>query len=107
MEEIRIKSLDVLNEKQKLLRPASRLYYYYVDHADKLNRVSIKKETLAQALNVSPRTVSNWVRALADAGLIKYKYSGSARLNPKNYFIGTANDYNAALEEYSRFRSDV
>jgi len=107
MEEIRIKNVDVLNEKRRGLRPASRLYYYYVDHVDKLNRAEIKKEKLAAALNVSPRSVSNWVRALANAGLIKYKYSGSARLNPKNYFFGTETNYIAALEEYERFRSDV
>lgn len=107
MEEIKIKNVDVLNERRRALRPASRLYYYYVDQKDELNRINIKKETLASALNVSPRTVSNWVRALADAGLIKYKYSGSARLNPKNYFFGTETNYIAALEEYERFRSDV
>ena len=107
MEEIRIKNLNVLNERRRGLRPATSLFYYYQDHADELNRVKIQKSELAAELNVSERTVSNWVRALANVGLIKYKYSGSARLNPEFWFVGSQENYKKALEEYKRFKSDI
>ena len=104
---IKIKKLDVLNERRRGLRPATSLFNYYQDHTDELNRVKIQKIELAAVLNVSERTISNWVRALASVGLIKYKYSGAARLNPEFWFVGSQTNYEKALEEYKRFKSDI
>lgn len=105
--EVKNRKFEILNERRHGLRPAARLYYYYIEHADKLNRVSRSKDDVARALNVSPRTVANWAHALVSAGLIKYKYSGSARLNPEFYFEGTNDNYEYALREFKSFRSDI
>ena len=107
MEQIYIKNFNVLKERQRWLRPATLLYYYYQEHVDELNCAKIQKSELASELNVSERTITNWVHALSKAGLIKYKYSGSVRLNPDFYFVGTKDNLEKALEEFKRFKSDI
>ena len=107
MKKIQIKNLDVLSERQPGLRPANTLFNVYVRKVDALNRAHVKKDKLANELNVTPRTVANWIRALANVGTIKYKYSGDVRLNPDVYFDGAVKDYKKALEEYASFKSDI
>lgn len=107
MHEIEINKFEKLNENRGKLRSATPLYNIYINEVDELNRVKITKPTLAKRLNVTRRTVGNWVHALHDAGIIKYKYSGTARLNPKVYFSGSADNYKKANEEYERFKGDL
>ena len=108
MEEIiQIKNLDILKERRRGLRSALALFYVYVEKVDALNRATISKDVLAAELHVSARTVKNWAKALTDVGAIKYKYSGSARLNPDIYFNGTKENYIKAQEEYKLFRGDL
>lgn len=104
---IYIKNTSVLNERRRNLRSATSLFNLYQERVDNLNCVKISKDALAEELNVTSRTVANWLRALSDAGVIKYKYSGSARLNPKIYFSGSEENYIKALSEYERFHGDL
>ncbi len=107
MKTVLIKNLDVMNERKPCLRPATSLFNYYRDNVDALNRIEAPKDVLAQKLNVSRRTLSNWIHALVNSGVIKYKYSGSARLNPNIYFNGLKKDYDKAVIEFDRFHSDL
>lgn len=107
MKKMQIKKLDVLSERQPGLRPANTLFNVYVQKVDELNRAHVKKEKLANELNVTSRTVANWIRALVNVGAIKYKYSGEMRLNPDVYFDGATKNYKKALEEFKKFKSDI
>lgn len=97
-------ALDVGERK---LRPAVALYNYLTIEADGHNVVRKGKEALANVFGVTPQTVGNWLRVLADFGVLKYKYSGIARLNPNFYHYGTEQERETALKEYELFRSDI
>lgn len=107
MHEIEINKFEKLNENRVKLRFATPLYNIYINEVDALNRIRLPKPELAKRLNVTKRTVGNWLHALHGAGIIKYKYSGVARLNPKIYFSGTKEDYIKAIDEYERFKGDL
>lgn len=106
MENVKIKKLDVLNSS-RALRGAAVLVNYYIDNVDALNFIKMSKNNLSIHFNVAPRTVANWIYALVEAQVIKYKYSGATRLNPKIYYDGTRENYEKASSEYDAFRSDV
>lgn len=107
MKDVKIKNLTVLTERRRGMRPANTLFNYYVGEVDALNCAKISKDKIATSLNVSARTVANWIRTLSDAGVIKYKYSGLTRLNPEIYFDGSMKNYKKALAEYQRFKADI
>ena len=100
-------NVDILREKKRGLRASIPLFYYYKERVDKLNLVKIPKSDVAREMNVEERTVKNWVKALSDVGVLKYKYSGTVRLNPIHSFNGTREDYEKALSEYERFKGDL
>lgn len=106
MKTVHNKNLEILNERRRL-RTAAPLLNYYIDNVDAFNAGKFNKDDLARHFNVTARTVSNWVHALAEAHVIKYKYSGLTRLNPKIYFKGTQEDYDRALADYATFRGDI
>ena len=105
--EIKINNVDIIYSNRKGLRVAVSLFMYYKDHVDELNCIQLPKGDLATILEAHERTIKNWVKALSDAGIIKYKYSGTVRLNPEIYFTGTKENYEKALLEYERFKSDI
>lgn len=104
---VNINDVSVLTQRRQGLRAAVSLFYYYKDHMDELNSVKIPKAELAAVFGVEKRTVKNWVKALSDVGAIKYKYSGSVRLNPKICFSGSQENFNKAVIEYDRFNGDL
>lgn len=106
-EQVIIKKFDVLNERRRGLRPAVSLFHYLTERSDVFNRVERSKTQIAKDMNVSPRTVANWLHALSNIGAIKYKYSGSARLNPNFYYVGNKQEYDCAVKEYELFKSDI
>ncbi len=106
MKDIQINNINKLYEN-RAIRSSALLLNFYIENVDAWNAGKFCKDDLARKFNVSRRTVSNWIRALSDAGVIKYKYSGSARLNPKIYFSGSEEDYKKALDEFSKFRADL
>lgn len=106
-EHIEIKNFETLNERRRGLRPAVALFYYLTERCDSFNRIKRNKSQIAGDMNVSPRTVANWLHSLANIGAIKYKYSGSTRLNPKFYYVGNSDGYACAIKEYELFKSDI
>lgn len=106
-DKILINDLSILADRLPEIRPAMVLLNIYVQKADAQNRIDIPKRILAKVLNVTPHTISNWLRKLSNAGAIKYKYSGSARLNPNFYFYGTQENFDLAEKEWKEFKSDI
>ena len=106
-EKTRTINLRFASERKKGLRAGMPLFHYLATKVDTKNRLKTQKRRLAEEFNVSPRTVGNWLKVLADVGAIKYKYSGSLRLNPNFYHFGTEEEKQKATEEYKLFRSDI
>lgn len=98
---------EIISSKKKRLRPAGTLFYYYMEETDKLGRITAQKSNLARIFDVNERTVANWLYALRNENLIKYKYSGKTMLNPDMYFFGSDADYEQAKNEYAQFKSDI
>jgi hypothetical protein len=106
-EKVVIKNFEPLNERRNGLRPAVALFHYLAERCDVFNRIERPKRVIASDMNVSPRTVANWLHVLSDIDALKYKYSGSTRLNPKIYYVGTEQEYTCAINEYELFKSDI
>lgn len=69
--------------------------------------INTSKSDLARYLKTSRQTVGAHIADFAKSGILKYKYSGMARLNPDFYYNGEASERARALEEYKHFKSDV
>lgn len=100
-------NLEPFADKLRQIKPAMVLLNVYMQKRDNLNRIECKKDDIAAALGVARRTVTNWIIILARNGLIKYKYSGSARLNPFFSFDGSEDDFEQAKNEWYSFKSDI
>lgn len=107
MEMINIYDLSVFGNRLNYIKSAMLLLNIYIQKKDTLNRIEIKKDDIANVLGKSRRTVTNWIIKLARCGAIKYKYSGSTRLNPYFSFDGTATQYEEAISEWNSFESDI
>lgn len=75
--------------------------------ADENGRIRTNKDALAKYFKVDRRTIGNHINALTAAGVIKYKYSGAAFINPRFYYIGAPDRRDSVIEEYENFKSDV
>lgn len=89
------------------VRSAMQFLHVLTEICDAYGAINKPKTALAKAFNVTPHTISNWLRKLAKNGALKYKYSGTARLNPFFYFHGTQADFDIAEREYKAFKSDM
>lgn len=108
MKQITKKEYTSLFKSRKAgVRASKILYEYYLDNVDFRNSVSQKKTDVAKALNVTTRTISNYIKTLCNLQLIKYKYSGITRLNPIFFYNGKEEDYKIILREYENFESDI
>ena len=105
--EVCIYNLSIVSENLKEIKPAMLLLNIFMQKRDELNRIEVSKREISAALDIPVRTVARWLMLLAKNGLIKYKYSGSARLNPDFFYIGTAEDYEKALKEWHNFKSNI
>lgn len=88
------------------VRVARALFDYYVDVCDVRNCTRRRKDELATVLNVSARTVANYIQTLKDLNLIKRKFDGRTVINPVYYFIGNAEELETAKKVYTEFISD-
>lgn len=104
---ISIYDLNQISENLPQISPAMVLVNVFMQLCDEHNRVDVKKTVLAEALGKSRRTISEWIRMLCKSGVIKYKYSGTARLNPFFYYNGTSANYAEAQKEWKEFKSDI
>lgn len=107
MNDVNVRNLTIFSERRRNLRPALLLWNLFINIADDVGLIKAKKTDLAASLNVSERTVANWIHALVSVGSIKYKYSGKTLLNPNIYFSGSKKNYKKALQEWKTFKSDI
>ena len=107
MNKLNIYDLSVLADNLHQIKSAMLLLNVYIQKRDVLNRIYLKKEEIANALGVSKRTVTNWIIKLVKSRAIKYRYSGSTRLNPFFSFEGTEEEYVKAIQEWESFESCV
>ena len=105
--QIHVYDLTSFGERLSEIKRALLVLDVFVQIKDKLNRIQVSKRELSRALGIGYRTVSLHVEILAKNGAIKYRYSGSARLNPFFSFDGSAEEYELALREWFSFRSDI
>lgn len=99
--------LSILTSSLGLISSAMTLLNVFMQICDGHNRFDVSKKELGRVLGKSYRTISDWILRLAKSGAIKYKYSGTARLNPFFYFNGTTADYAIAISEWEKFKSDI
>ena len=105
--EVCIYNLADFADVMKEIKPAMLLLNIFMAKRDGLNRIDVGKKEISAALDIPERTVARWIFILTKNGLIKYKYSGSARLNPNFFFLGSAEEYDKALQEWQIFKSDI
>lgn len=105
--QIHVYDLTSFGERLGEIKRALLLLDLLVQIKDKFNRAQVSKRALAAALGYNYRTISLHMEILAKNGAIKYRYSGSVRLNPFFSFDGTPENYQRALEEWFSFRSDI
>lgn len=84
-----------------------RLLLTLVSISNDAGEIRTNKEDLAKAVGSSRQTVGSHLCEFARCNLIKYKYSGTARLNPDFYFTGRPEKKASAQMEYSLFKSDI
>ena len=106
MEEIYVYAPQVIAGKMKAIKSAMVFLSLLMKFADEMNRIEINKGEFASQMKVDKKTITNWVNKLRDNGVIKYKYSGSTRLNPFFYYSGTRENYEKAIAEWRSFVSD-
>ena len=75
--------------------------------ADEAGRIRTNKDALAKYFKVDRRTIGNHINDLVSSGVMKYKYSGAAFINPRFYYIGAPDRRDSVIEEYENFKSDV
>lgn len=92
--------------RERGVRTARVLFDYYIDVADSRGYLRRRKSEIAAALNVSDRTVANYILTLRSLDLIKRKYDGRTVLNPDYFFTGNAAELEAAKKVYTEFNSD-
>lgn len=92
--------------RERGVRTARVLFDYYIDVADSRGYLRRRKSEIAAALNVSDRTVANYILTLRSLNLIKRKYDGRTVLNPDYFFTGNAAELEAAKKVYTEFNSD-
>lgn len=106
-------NLAYFGERYKYIAKASQLLLLYQMICDERNDISASKEQLIKifdkvfGLTISRRTLSDWIKTLAENGAIKYRYSGSARLNPFFFYCGTDEEYLNVQKEYNEFVSNI
>lgn len=107
MEQVRIEAYkQAFLSRERGVRAARVLFDYYVETVDSVGYVRRKKGEIAAALNVSVRTVANYIYTLCAMDLIKRKYDGRTVLNPDYYFTGDAAELETVKRNYAGFTSD-
>ncbi len=107
MDTIRIEAYkQAFLSRERGVRAARVLFDYYADAVDSRGYVRRRKDEIAAALNVSRRTVANYIYTLCALNLIKRKFDGRTVLNPDYYFTGDAAELEKAKKDYAGFTSD-
>lgn len=75
--------------------------------ADSEGKIECTAQALAKYLKSTRQTVSTYIKDYVNSDIMKYKYSGSARLNPIFYYNGKPEDFARVCMEYENFKSDI
>lgn len=91
----------------KELNIGVKLLLTLISISDSEGCIRTNKSELAKAVGTSRQTVGEYVNSFARTNILKFKYSGSARLNPEFYYRGDPLRKALAISEYENFKSDV
>ena len=91
----------------KELNISVRLLLTLISISSATGEIRTDKGALAKAVGVSKQTVGTHINEFARCNLLKFKYSGVARLNPDFYYSGNPDKKSSAVFEYQLFKSDV
>lgn len=107
MEQVKIEAYkQVFLSRERGVRAARVLFDYFIDIVDSRGSLSRRKGEIATTLNVSRRTVANYIITLRTLNLIKRKYDGRTVLNPNYYYSGDAAELDHVKKIYAEFISD-
>ena len=107
METVRIETYKkAFLSREHGVRAARVLFDYYVERADSHGYLSRRKGEIATDLNVSERTVANYVYTLISMNLIKRKFNGNTVLNPDFFYSGDSAELEKVKKVFTDFKSD-
>lgn len=89
------------------LNGALRVLFTLVSIADYRGEIRTNKTDLRKAAGVCERTVKEHIATLCRCNILKWKYNGSAYLNPDFLFKGAPSDKPTAVRAYAEFKSDI
>lgn len=91
----------------KELHIGIRLFLILISISDKDGCIRTNKSDLAKAVGSSRQTVALYINSFVKSNILKFKYSGLARINPNFYYSGDPIRKNLVVSEYEAFKSDV
>lgn len=99
--------IDVTAVKNfQALHVSQRLFFMLCAVAGDDGAFKIKTSNVAERIGTSERTVRTYLKNYTDCNVIKFKYSGSGRINPDFYYTGELSRFSETRKEYSDFKSD-
>lgn len=107
--------LTVFDGRFAYIKPAMLFLNVLVNCRDKSNNVvKMDRQDMLEAVcdendkKVTERTLKGWISLLCMNGAIKYNYGTNvAIINPEYVFEGSQEEFNKALNNYKKFKSDV
>ena len=90
----------------KALHVSQRLLLTLFSIAGDDGAFRFKTSDMANRIGTSDRTVRTYLKNYTDCDVLKYKYSGSGRLNPNFYYTGNLSRFAETKKEYAEFKSD-
>lgn len=89
------------------LNVALRVLFTLVSIADFRGEIRTNKTDLRKAAGVCERTLKEHISTLCRCNIIKWKYNGTAYLNPDFLFKGEPAEKPRAVCAYAEFKSDI
>lgn len=91
----------------KELNGALRVLFTLISIAGYNGEIRTNKTELRKATGVCERTVKEHIAVLCHCNILKWKYGGSAFLNPDFLFKGEPTAKQQARADYAAFKSDI
>ena len=99
--------VDNVIKKFKSLNKSVQMLFLILMTVRPSGEVNLGKKSFAKHLKITEQTAGNHIKSFVESGLIKYKYSGTMRVNPNFYYTGKPEDFAQVLNEYESFKSDM
>lgn len=84
-----------------------RVLLTLISLADEQGKIRTTLPDLVRYLGASRQSVSSHIKNFVNVGALKWRYSGSARLNPLFYYTGNPSELNNVAKEFEQFKSDM